>query len=80
MPTKARDWPNNQIENRDNAAEAVGRALRAIIKLLAPRVSDAERLQSAGQAVNHLHTAARWLERAGARTTPDNSPSNDDSQ
>lgn len=71
MPTKPRDWPNNQIENRNQAAEAIVRALRAIIPLLAPRVSDVERLQNAGQAVNHLHTAARWLERAGAPTLPE---------
>lgn len=71
MTTPARPWPNNQKENRDRAAEEIVAALKAIVPLLQVRVGDVDRLQSAGRAVHHLHSAARWLERAGAPTLPD---------
>lgn len=73
--TAPRDWPNNQRIYRDRAAEETAAAERALRKLLS-RVQAGQFTRHGLEidllaASNHLLTALRHLEKAGAQTEPE---------
>lgn len=67
--TKRKMWPYAAQQQRDEAAINIQQAikqLRHLQRLRAERVTRTELLLRLGIAMDQLHTAVRWLERAGA--------------
>lgn len=69
--TRARPWPNNATEQRDLAAEAAVKGIRALQPLVEGSHFDGtETLRRQSIALACLHTIARCLESVGAPTRP----------
>jgi len=66
--TKAREWPNNAREARDQAAEHFA----AIISLVRPLLdfSDPVVIVRVGRILDHAQNGIRHLEHSGAQTRP----------
>lgn len=67
--TTPREWPNNMAECRDQAAEWMQICLINTEKLMSKPL-DTGTLLSLALIVSELSQGLRWLERAGAATTP----------
>jgi hypothetical protein len=71
MTTKARAWPNNAREARDQAAEQAARGLRIIRPLLTEtEVTETEKIRRIAIATDAFLTILRMLESVGAQTKP----------
>ena len=67
--TIPREWPNNMAECRDQAAERMQEALIKVERLECS-VRDTPTLLYLALIKDELNQGLRWLERAGAATTP----------
>jgi hypothetical protein len=71
MATPERDWPDNKKDYRDEAAEKMKIAAETLDKVVNNPPGDIhEVILQAARARIQISDSLRWMERAGAPTTP----------